>query len=168
MMVKQRINFWNTLYVFNQILQFNQNEPDMNWPLSRWLVTIEISHEVCSCCKSMCSLQWISQQPLIIEPGFYFVSTLPVLMNLTVASEYYLHLFTSFGDWGRLFLYHIYCVKYYFGGQKFTSFHHDGVADLVPLCSVYQAQSYESNPTFLAQFSTDLAHLGSVDHLKNR
>ena len=47
----------------------------------------------------------------------------------------------------------------------------DTVAKVVLLCSVYQSQSYESNLTLIAPFSTELAYLstaGSADHLKNK
>ena len=36
----------------------------------------------------------------------------------------------------------------------------DTVTQVVPLCSVYQAPSYESNITLVVQFSTELAYLG--------
>ncbi len=56
----------------------------------------------------------------------------------------------------------------------------DTVTNLIPLCSVYEASSYESILTFLAPFPTELAYLsmlfilevlctaGSAEHLKNK
>ena len=40
------------------------------------LLYVQISTEVCTCCSSMCTLQMISQQPMVIEPCFNFLNTL--------------------------------------------------------------------------------------------
>ena len=42
----------------------------------------------------------------------------------------------------------------------------DIITKVFPLCSVYQAPSYEPNPTLLAWFLPDFAY-GSADHLEN-
>ena len=56
----------------------------------------------------------------------------------------------------------------------------DAVTNVVPLCSVCQAPSYEMNLTFLTPFATELSHLsmlfilevlcttGTGEHLQNK
>ena len=52
------------------------------------LLHVEISTEVCTCCSSKLTLQWISQTPRMIEPCFNFLNTLPVSKNLSGSPEY--------------------------------------------------------------------------------
>ena len=45
---------------------------------------------------------------------------------------------------------------------------YDTDTNSVPLFSIYQTPSCESNLTLLATFPTELAYLSSADHLKNK
>ena len=49
---------------------------------------VGMSSKLCNCSNSRCTLQWIFQQPVVIEPSFNFLKYLGWSQWISVASEY--------------------------------------------------------------------------------
>ena len=67
-----------------------------------WHIIVEISTEVCTSCNNKCTLQWISQQPMMIETCFNFLNTLPMANESICITWIYLHWKKLIYEFGRL------------------------------------------------------------------